>query len=327
MDIKLIGSLIGYDVEGEYPHYELQDGFLISRDQQFLNENFLNDYFVKRVGELDAESLQRYMYVYFIVNTNEIPKEVQSINIPAMFSSSIGMLNAWLLSLWLVKDNSVSMRNIYLYTEDDTDQAVASRTLQDVCLNALGEQSVTIFTEEEFDEAINWLNILKPYLSGKNRESEELKEGLVKDDSHDIYMKNDRFLRALRFIFLARSQSFIPERITSFVSAMETLLSTSNAELKFQVSSRACKILGGELEERKRNYDIVREAYDLRSSYVHGSELYKKYRSDNGKLDNLAKNVDNLMRELIRVLLEKHSDLAGMSNDQLNDWFTNLILE
>ncbi|WP_142314850.1 HEPN domain-containing protein [Bacillus wiedmannii] len=154
-----------------------------------------------------------------------------------------------------------------------------------------------------------------------------MKQGFVKDDSHEIYMQENRFLRALRFLFLARRQSFVPEKITSLISAMESLLSTSNSELKFQVSSRACKIIGGDLEEKKNNYDIIREAYDLRSAYVHGGELVGKYRRENGKLTSLATNMDDVMRKLMKELIENHSELAEKDTKGLGEWFTDLMLK
>ncbi|PFY69697.1 HEPN domain-containing protein [Bacillus wiedmannii] len=171
------------------------------------------------------------------------------------------------------------------------------------------------------------MGLIAPYLTGKAIKGEQMKQGFVKDDSHEIYMQENRFLRALRFLFLARRQSFVPEKITSLKSAMESLLSTSNSELKFQVSSRACKIIGGDLEEKKNNYDIIREAYDLRSAYVHGGELVGKYRRENGKLTSLATNMDDVMRKLMKELIENHSELAEKDTKGLGEWFTDLMLK
>ncbi|KAA0788693.1 HEPN domain-containing protein [Bacillus sp. BPN334] len=324
MYLNLIGSLIGFE---NTKHEQAFGDFNVTNEEKFLNDNFLDDYFVKRIGEIEVDSLMEHAYIYSSLNIDEIPAEYQPVNIPAIISNSIAMLDGWLMALWFVKDNSVSRRNIYIIQKHEKGQAVALRSTTDSNTNALGEQCQTVFSSEELDEALKWMGLIRPHLTGKDRTGEEIEQGFIKDDSHEIYTKDHRFLRALRFIFLARRQSFVPEKITSLISAMETLLSTSNNELKFQVSSRACKIIGGDLEEKKNNYNIIREAYDLRSAYVHGAKLVGRYSRENGKLASLATNMDNVIRNLMKELLEKYPELAEKDNDGLGDWFRDLILE
>ncbi|WP_433774904.1 hypothetical protein [Bacillus wiedmannii] len=326
MNIKLIGALIDFEIEGDYSSYKIPGSLRISKNQKILSEKFLNDTFVKNIGEIEARNLREFMYVYLEVNKEEDPQKFHTLNIPGQLLNSVGILKWWLFSLWLVKDNSVKIRNTYLYTEDVEIITIYSNTAVEQHSNAIGQHCNTRFTLEEFEKSIYWFSVFLPHVI-QDEKREVVEDGFQKDDTPKIYVKNDRFLRALRFISVARGQAFIPEKITSFVSAMEALLSTSNAELRFQVSERACKILGGDLEEKKKNYALVKEAYDARSAYVHGAELFTKYRKANGKLENLAVSIDNLMRELLKVLLEKYSDIATMESKQLNDWFEDLILK
>lgn len=324
MHLNLIGSLIGFETT---EHVQAFGDFNVGNEVGFLSDNFLDDYFVKQIGEIEVDTLKEYTYIYNFLNTDNIPDEFHPVNINGIYSNSIALIEAWLASLWFVKDNSVSRRNIYFIVKDNTEQSVGMSSTSNANSNALGTHSQTVFSIEELQEALKWMGLIKPYLERKVIKEEKLEDGFRKDDSHEIYMEDNRFLRALRFIFLARRSSFVPEKITSLISAMETLLSTSNNELKFQVSSRACKILGGNLEEKQNNYDIIREAYDLRSTYVHGGKLVGKYRKENGKLANLATNMDNVMRKLMKELLENYSELAEKDSEKLGEWFRDLILK
>jgi hypothetical protein len=45
-----------------------------------------------------------------------------------------------------------------------------------------------------------------------------------------------------------------------------------------KVSERTAFYLGGDNETKIKNYELMKEAYDIRSKFVHGQELDKKYK-------------------------------------------------
>ncbi|HDX9493756.1 TPA: hypothetical protein ROY31_005100 [Bacillus thuringiensis] len=333
MFAKSIGAVFNLEIEPQdgklYSFYDLDNGFSLSKDQDRLGTEFLQEYFVQKVGRFEIDDLVNNMYIYNISNLDELPKELQPDNHFAVFQNINAMLHAWLFSLWFVKDNSVNIRTMYLYLIDSDKSSVDMISQNKVNSTARGKQECVKFTMGELSESLNWLDILSLYLKGKEKNGKKEKNRKTefrKDDSEHIYATDNRFLRAMRFIMEARGETFLPSKITSYISALESMLSTSTTELKFQVSERAAKLIGGSLEEQMANFDIVREAYDARSAYVHGSVVNRKYRNGN-KLEELAVKLDDLMRNLMKVMLQKHTELATMKQEELSVWYKKLMFK
>lgn len=280
---KIIGAVLHLEIEPQdgflYSSYDLDKGFSLSRDQDLLTTEFLQEHFIESLGKFEIDFLANSMYLFSLTDTDEVPKEYHPINFNAVFENADAMLNVWLLALWMVKDNSVNIRKLYLYLVELDKSSVNMRFHYQAYSNASGKMGVTTFTIEELRESLDWLDVLGNYLRGKNRENYEVKTGFEKDDTELIYEVENRFLRALRFIIEGRGESFLPAKITSYITALESMLSTSTAELRFQVSERAAKIIGGSSDEKIANFDIVKDAYDARSAYVHGSLMSRKFRN------------------------------------------------
>nr|WP_256437736.1 HEPN domain-containing protein [Sporosarcina sp. Marseille-Q4063] len=112
--------------------------------------------------------------------------------------------------------------------------------------------------------------------------------------------------RALRFILEAKGQSFLPAKITFYISALESLLSNSNSELRMQVADRGARILGQTFNERVRINEVISKAYTFRSTYIHGAA--RTERSIRKALKPLN-NVEELLIELDAILrkIKKYS--------------------
>lgn len=74
-------------------------------------------------------------------------------------------------------------------------------------------------------------------------------------------------------------------------------------ELRFRLSLRVAHLLGGSSEQKERNFDIMRKAYDLRSKVVHGDSLSHK------DVENVEKALE-LCRQCAKtmVLLRSRGD-------------------
>lgn len=59
-------------------------------------------------------------------------------------------------------------------------------------------------------------------------------------------------------------------RTLYFAIALESLFGTSDAELRFSISLRTARFLSKDANERKKIFQDVKNAYDIRSSIVHG---------------------------------------------------------
>jgi len=111
----------------------------------------------------------------------------------------------------------------------------------------------------------------------------------------------------------------VEDRLIDAVVALEAIyLSGVNDELKFRLAVRAATHLGSDdKSERSRIFELVTNAYDLRSTIVHGSvheiaasKIFK--RGSWKKPDELLENVTSLLRNaLVSILTDLSEEYFG----------------
>lgn len=138
------------------------------------------------------------------------------------------------------------------------------------------------------------------------------------------YNNHNRLVRVLYFIHFARSKSFLPLKISFFVASLEALTTTDKTEVSHKVTERVVLLLGGELATKKQNFKLIKDAYAIRSSYLHGSKLDKKMQP---RLVEISNEIDALLRRLLVLVLDGMINIFMMDEEKLRDWFTDLILE
>lgn len=325
MSTIIVGPVRSFSSEETPLHFEFDSGKALSTDNRFLEENFINQRFLSCIGIIEANSFFGTPYVYSEIDFDENENITRS-DLEDILEVIWGPFQAFLLSLWFVKDNNVNIDALYLY---DSQSELVSRNRRNLWFsNASGKYEQTHFTREELQTALEWKAKFVKYL-----EADEI----IKPESHisgEVNFRNasaqtpyanmNRFSRALRFILVGRSESFLPMKISAYVGALESLFSTSKGEIAHQVSERAVKLLGGNIETRLKNYTLIKKVYEIRSTYVHGSEIKD---ATLGKATDLIKDFDGLIRKIMKVLIEEHPELSEMKQNELDIWFKKLILE
>ena len=124
------------------------------------------------------------------------------------------------------------------------------------------------------------------------------------------------------FLTLARSNSFLPLKISFYIAILETLFTTDNNEVTHKVSERISFYLSDKLN-KLNTFKIVKECYGIRSKFVHGQKLDRKY--DNDALKEKSSELDDIIRILLNKVILEESDMF-LSNDHiLNESFNKLI--
>ena len=335
--IKIIGAVGNLKVEeesiNEYLDYDLGFGPRLSQGIEILKKEFSQKDFIESIGMMEANYITGLPYVYQVQNISELPtpEKFYDLSLNIALEQTWGPLHAYLLALWLVKDNSINIKKLYGYLNGPNKSAINEITPPSSFSNSEGEYKTISFKFEELQKALEWLKVIVNYLIITDPKAQDImkqrliKKGGIGDNTDFLYANNNRFSRALRFIQVARTEQFLPVKIASYIGALESIFDV-DFELAHQVSERAAKLVGGDIDTRVENYDLVKDAYNLRSKYVHGSELGKKYNS-NDKMKTISKKLDNLLRTLMQNLLLEHPDLATMKQKDLTDWFKKLILQ
>lgn len=315
LEIKLNKPNTGFDI----------GGLILSSTKDVFPDLFGNSHFRQLIGDIDFKGLADST---FLIAKEKHEGAFTRENAEHILEHSWGPIQLFQIASWIVKDNNINFDCLFLYLEDKKQTFRNRRNIWNT--NSEGVYSNTLFNEDELNDAVNWEYTLLPYLLESYDESNNYNvfvggnnEPTYRTANPHLVVEN-RFSRCLDFIRVARSESFLPVKIASYIGALESLFDIAG-ELSHQVSERTAKLLSGDITTRVKNYNIVKEAYDIRSKYVHGSLLSKKHRSSD-KLKEVSRNLDEILRQLIQLLLKKYPELAQMKKEELTEWYKKLIL-
>ena len=135
----------------------------------------------------------------------------------------------------------------------------------------------------------------------------------------------NRLVRAIDFASVGFQTRHTPTRLVNHVTFMETLFTTTSAEISFQLASAISWYLKASepAEERFRAFEDIRDLYNARSRVVHGDDQ-KDVLKDAGKI---SRRVETLNTEIFNVLLSKnHIDAFSMSEDRRRKELRKLAL-
>ncbi len=234
----------------------------------------------------------------------------------------------FLLCLWFIKDHSAVLRNCYgiLVAEEH----VYFMDFDHWTSLADGTFKLITFDESELKSAYQFKHDLEKNVLDRDPIEETRSNNKVMGFDYsginEHYRYFGRIRRALTFLHKARGEGHLPAKISSYVGVLECLFTTDKDEVSHKVTERCTLVLGGSFEEKKGNFKLIKEAYNIRSKFVHGAAMKdgKKFISHE-YLVTLSIAVDNLMRTLLKiVVLEKYERFDN--NDTLEEWFKELLL-
>ncbi|MBN3553308.1 hypothetical protein JYA63_03455 [Fictibacillus nanhaiensis] len=285
-------------------------------------ESRSDDFFKTMLGKLEYNSLLQGPFVYAEGDYEDDSENVENgrlefLNYYLRLCQTVGT------SLWLTKDNSVRTELGFLYVYDKkllTIQSVSSNMRTTQFVDCKGGNEDTVFSVEEINDSIK----LYTDIFGENTNA-DLDHY---ETSKIITMEANRLERFVYFLQSTRTQGFPPGRIAMYCMLLETLLSTSKAEIGHQLAERTALLLGKGIEEREKIYKFIKDAYSVRSANFHGDKLPRKYRSIE-KQTELCIEFDNYIRRLFKIIFT-NSEITNRykSNDEnteLNKWFNELI--
>lgn len=296
---------------------QLAGDIRLSNSNEFLKREFGMPVFMNMVGLLEYDDLFNSTYLYAKGKMDENLNDRDRIN---YLSRYINNAQTFSTALWFVKDNSVATENSFLYMEhSDEGPSVTSNSRAAYFSNARGENLMTLFNSDELQKAIQFFNALVS------------EESLTRETKISYEYLNNEASRIERFFYYlqaARTQNYLPSRISLYCTMLETLLSTDTTEITHKIAERAARIIGGSLDERTEIYRKVKDAYSIRSSAVHGDKLRKAFRVED-RLQQVSVEIDDILRRLIVKIIsdEEHSErFHSADHDKLNEWFLEISL-
>lgn len=232
-------------------------------------------------------------------------------------------------ALWFIKDNAVTPYWTTISSKRTISPAVLRRSVY--YTNSKGEFVSTNYSISELKEAMNWYNIINNFLYRKQSNEIDTSGDLI-NMSNYMSFNVPSFNRAYYYLDTARNTEFLPAKIASYISILETIFA-ANGENTQKVAERTAYFIGETVDERISIYDDVKAIYDIRSCYVHGSLISDKKHQT---LPEISAKADNLVRRLLKKAYKDYPQLNylnkkdknnpnSMNNIDVDRWFNELI--
>ena len=114
---------------------------------------------------------------------------------------------------------------------------------------------------------------------------------------------NTRFIVAQRRLSSGNERPDIEDKLIDYMIGLEALyLPDGNQELTFRLALRAALVLETDIEKKKDTFNFLKQAYNTRSSIVHGS----KYKLD----EESVERVEKILRSSIKKWIENEDTFS-----------------
>lgn len=316
MDQFVLGSIYNIDFEENFRIQETNIN--IMKKNELVNQLINTPHFFMNVGANNIKALLSND-LHFSQHRFEGEQEF-----PPMYLVSLQkfLTQTFFTSLWLVKDNAVNSGNFYWW---DTTENVITDIPVVLFSNSKGEYMSTPFSNDEINTANRIHSKVIEYTTNERNGEEQFvgEEGNINNYNRNNSYPNDRISRALRFIIIARCQSFLPAKISSYISAIEALISSNRESLSMQVSERVPKIIGGSIEDKILYHDKLKESYNVRSKFVHGDRISVNIAR---KIEQVSVDLDDLVRKLILKVINEYEDIKNFDENSLTKWYKETFM-
>ncbi|MGH8015178.1 MAG: hypothetical protein ACREBV_03210 [Candidatus Zixiibacteriota bacterium] len=267
-------------------------------------------------GEMETQHiLDAPAVIYSIVEHKEpFPNELAAVT---FLSSNLKLVQAFLMCLWLQKDNSVNF-DLGFLVHPYGDKSIpnfhsSSRNVR--FSNAIGEIVVTKFGESEIKTARNILT----NLFGMQIDYEDLKV------VQSIFGEEvSRVERSFYFAQIARGSSNFGLKVANYVTCFESIFCTDTAELSHKLAERLALFVGDSETERLDIYKNMKRAYNIRSKIVHGDKVSKK---SNSEFKDICLYCDNMLRRTFEKILTSKEEIEFFKceSSELEEYFLRLL--
>lgn len=324
------------------------DGIRFSNNEKFRSATFYDKVALKNIGlGLLSQHLNETAYamkkIDFDTLSNETSKKDVQIEITRIAQDILHYVNDFLFYLWFVKDNCVAGDYIYGVRDEPNSDGYCGIIIDQRNISMCNGDAnyYSKFNLDELGYAYGILEASKKI----HRKSLEKEEFNIRKEQYDRgsvvmmpklkYVNFHRIERALFFLSNARSSQNILHKIATYINTIECLFSTERDNVNYKISQRVALYAGNDYEERQWIMKFIKEAYDIRSAYVHGSAITKSERKGKDR-DNpafgeeniyyISKELDNLLRTILTKVIMNDS-LVFLDDNKLVKMFNQFIYQ
>jgi len=236
------------------------------------------------------------------------------------FIQCTALVETLIQSLWFSKDNSASVTGSYCEIEainfvNGKGASVVNYTSNGkVEVIRIGPEDIAIANEVHtalskimpqrehrmFDE----LPSIMSELNGQNKINQVILSKTPLNYDHNDY---NRIERALMFLQIARNNSYLPYRLAFFVPILECLFGDvgNKSDITHKVAERVAFYVGKSSADRYDCYTNVKDAYAIRSKFIHG-DIFEK--ASLRKVDLLSPKIEEITRLALKKIITTDSN-------------------
>lgn len=300
------------------------DFFRFSNIEDKLISIFNNDLCISKIGINNFPPLENAPYFFNYIDENLSDKErIRNSEKDLEYFQMI------IANLWFIKDCSCNTREYFDISFISKEILARSRTI--FFCSAKGEYFEEIFSLNDFIKSVEITNKiidLQQIEIEQQNIYEKPNQGTghitPSDQNYFLYANTNRIHRSITFLTIARSNSFLPLKISFYIGVLETLFTTDNNEVTHKVSERVSFYLQ-EKYNKLETFKLVKECYGIRSSFVHGQKLHKKYNYE--KLAELSFEFDQIIRFLLNKIILDDYNIFLKNDENLTIFFNSLIFK
>jgi hypothetical protein len=301
MKVKFFTHLTYLRISGSLAHgIQVMDGLFVTNDKQYIS-TIVTEQYRPQIGSLEYNFLLDGVLAYSTMDgVDESDFEAKAI-------AMLEKLNHFEHAFWMIQDCCMGHEVGFICNH----RRITSVRHGGHYTLASGHTETLECSAEGFRSAVR---AIRPKTQSMDF-SKRLKTHNAK--------KVEPITLALHLIGFAQLTGFIPTKISFYCSALEALLSTSQAELSHQIAERVAVV--AKLEEpRLETYKFMKKCYSLRSKYVHGDTVSQPEE----EIINLSVKLDAVVRATFHALLENDDLRQAMDNkNALDEILLQRILE
>ena len=296
-------------------------------EEVFLSPDFLSHIGRNRQNSFQKDSSFGYFKNIFVNKTADDINEYDYDTTAFMANENI---NSFMFFLWFIKDCAAHLYETILHAPKADASFILSN--HEIFTNTHGRQDIEIFTKDEVESASRLMNDYRKNIQ-KTGEIFSIEPGFTFTDvakyrlNLSPYNNMHRIQRAMTFLNFARKQSFIPLKISMYVPIYECLFTDNEQEIRHKIGERCAYYLGGSKDEKIYNYNIIKEAYDIRSRILHGDKLSTKSKFGNTSTKDVQIEICKKLDNLTRIVLSKiiMHDYELFLPDKISNFYDSLI--
>jgi hypothetical protein len=299
MEVIFLGSILLLEIEDNLGCGDkIDDETFISNDVENLKK-IIPPNSIDIIGLLEYDSLiNSKLYVY------SIQKLPENITPQEFLIRKIVSVQAFTSAIWFHEDNNVDFELGFLFYKLNEFEAVCRNCLNTKPSMASGDYKTLKLTRDKLKD-----------IRGFYREHIYFANSLISYQYPTQLLKGKtRTILAEYYVTMARLAIDVGIKVSNYCSALETLFSTSQAELAHQLSERLAFFIAGSYEEKLDIYKKTKYAYKMRSKVVHGATIEN---TEFNKLKELSIFCDSSLRKAMNKILS-NPDLAKIFDGNQN---------